>query len=132
MIGAERLSSLESMLAGDHDRLERAFQVIVTRVQGGDWQQIEAEWLGFQAALLGHLAAEEKYVIPALAQDRPREAKVLLDDHGQIRDMLTELGVELDLHCLAAARVDEFVTALQAHARREETIFYPWVDRQLV
>jgi hemerythrin superfamily protein len=119
------------MLAGDHDRLERAFQAIVTRAYGGDFQQLEAEWLIFQRALLGHLDAEEKYLIPALAEDRPGEAAVLLDDHARIRDKLLELGVDLDLHCLRAERVDAFVEVLRAHAHREEHMFYPWVDGQL-
>jgi hemerythrin superfamily protein len=131
VIGEGRLSSLESLLAGDHDRLDRAFAAIVTRVEGGDWRQIESEWLAFQGALLGHLEAEEKHVIPALAQDRPLAAELLLDDHARIRVMLTELGIELDLHLLGAARVEAFVAALRAHAEREERIFYPWVDRRL-
>jgi len=128
---AERLSSLESMLAGDHHRLDRAFDAIVMRAEGGDFQQLEREWLAFQRALLQHLEAEERHLIPALAKDRPAEAQVLLDEHAGIRSKLLELGVDLDLHCLRAQRVEAFVEALRAHAHREENIFYPWVDRQL-
>lgn len=131
MIGGARLSSLESMLAGDHDRLDRVFQTIVTRAYGGDFQQLETEWSAFQDALLGHLDAEERNLIPALAKDRPREAQTLLEDHRLIRIQLLQLGVDLDLHCLRAEKVDAFVDALRAHAHREENIFYPWVDRQL-
>ena len=131
MIRAERLSSLESMLAGDHHRLEREFQVIVTRAQGGDFQQLEAEWLAFQRALLQHLEAEERTLIPALAQDRPTEAQALLEEHTAIRLKLLQLGIDLDLHCLGAERIEAFVEALRAHAHREENTFYPWVDRQL-
>jgi hemerythrin superfamily protein len=131
MIAAGKLSSLESMLAGDHYRLDRAFQAIVTRAQGGDFQQLEAEWLAFQSALLQHLEAEEKNLIPALAQDRPGEAQTLLDEHANIRARLLQLGIDLDLHCLRAERVEAFVEVLRAHAHREENIFYPWVDRQM-
>ena len=131
MIGAQRLSSLESMLAGDHYRLELAFQTLVTRAQGGDFQQLESEWFGFQGALLRHLDAEEKNLIPALAKDRPGEAQTLLDEHANIRVKLLELGVDLDLHCLRVERVEAFVDALRAHAHREENTFYPWVDRQM-
>ena len=127
---AERLSSLESMLAGDHHRLDRAFDAIVMRAEGGDFQQLEREWLAFQRALLEHLEAEERHLIPALADDRPTEAQTLLDEHAAIRTKLLELGVDLDLHCLRAERVEAFVEALRAHAHREENIFYPWVDRQ--
>jgi hemerythrin superfamily protein len=131
MIRTERLSSLESMLAGDHHRLEREFQVIVTRAQGGDFQQLEAEWLAFERALLQHLEAEERTLIPALAEDRPAAAQALLQDHTAIRIKLLQLGVDLDLHSLRAERVESFVESLRAHAHREENTFYPWVDRQL-
>jgi hemerythrin-like domain-containing protein len=131
MIRSERLSSLESMLAGDHHRLEHEFQVIVTRAQGGDFPQLEAAWLAFQRALLQHLDAEERTLIPALAQDRPAAAQALLADHTAIRAMLLQLGVDLDLHCLGAERIEAFVEALRAHAHREENTFYPWVDRHL-
>jgi len=131
MIATERLSSLESMLAGDHHRLDRAFDRIVTRAYGGDFQQIEAEWSTFQNALLDHLDAEERHLLPALAKDRPAEAQALYDDHARIRAHLLQLGVDLDLHCLPADRVEAFVEVLRAHAHREENIFYPWVDRQL-
>jgi hemerythrin superfamily protein len=131
MITAQRLSSLESMLAGDHDRLDRAFQAIVTRAYGGDFQLLEAEWLTFQSALLDHLDAEEKHLIPALAEDRPGEAQTLLDEHTRIRIQLLQLGVDLDLHCLRAERVEAFVDSMRAHAHREEHIFYPWVDRHV-
>jgi hypothetical protein len=131
MIAGERLSSLSGMLAGDHDRLDRSFQSILTRAHGGDWQQLESEWIAFQRELLGHLEAEEKHAIPALARDRPAAAETLLCDHAAIRAKLIELGVDLDLHSLRAERVAMFVEALRAHAKREEGMFYPWTDGHL-
>ena len=109
MITTERLSSLESMLAGDHHRLECAFQAIAARAYGGDFLQLESEWSAFQEALLNHLEAEEKHMIPALARDRPAAAHELLDDHARIRVQLLQLGFDLDLHCLRAENVDAFV-----------------------
>jgi hypothetical protein len=129
MTAAARLWSLGSILAGDHHRLDRLLQAIVTRAQGGDFQQLETEWHRFQGELLAHLDAEERHLIPALAKDRPANAKTLLAEHAQIRDTLLELGVDLDLHCLSAARVVAFVAALRAHGRHEEEMFYPWADR---
>jgi hemerythrin superfamily protein len=131
VIAGERLSSLGGMLAGDHDRLDRSFQAILTRANGGDWQQLETEWIAFQRELLGHLEAEEKHVIPALARDRPVAAETLLSDHAGIRASLIELGIDLDLHCLRAERVAMFVEALRGHAKREEGMFYPWADGHL-
>jgi hemerythrin-like domain-containing protein len=131
MITSDRLSTLESMLAGDHHRLDCAFQGIVTRAQGGDAQALAAEWFAFQNALLRHLEAEERHLLPALAADRPGEAQALRDEHESIRIKLLQLGIDLDLHCLRTEHVEAFVEALRAHAHREENIFYPWVDRRL-
>jgi|SRR6188508_3279055 hypothetical protein len=128
MIAPQHLSSLGSVLAGDHDRLDRSFQAIVTSANGGNFQQLETEWLTFQAELLAHLDAEEKHLIPVLAKDRPAAAETLLREHAQIRGQLLELGVDLDLHYLRAERVEAFVDALRAHAHREEEMFYPWSD----
>jgi hemerythrin superfamily protein len=123
-----RLSSLDGMLAGDHDRLDRELQSILTRAGGGDWQQLEGEWGAFQRELLGHLDAEEKHVIPVLARDRPVAAETLMSDHEAIRARLVELRVDLDLHCLRPERVAMFVELLRSHAEREEGMFYPWTD----
>src|SRR5262245_1762620 len=100
-----RLSSLDGMLAGDHDRLDRALQSLLTRAGGGDWQRLETEWIAFRSELLGHLEAEEKHVIPVLARDRPVAAETLLSEHATIRARLAELRVDLDLRCLRAERV---------------------------
>ena len=126
------LSSLEGMLAGDHHRLDSAFHTIVARARSGDFDQLDAEWRAFLDALLDHLNAEERNLIPALAEDRPVEAQILLDEHTGIRLKLLRLGFDLRVRCLGAERVDAFVGALRAHAEREERIFYPWVDSQLV
>jgi hypothetical protein len=124
-----RLSSLEGMLAGDHHRLDRAFQTIATRARGGAFDEIEGDWKAFQAELLEHLDAEERNLIPALAKDRPVEAQTLLIEHAGIRVKLLQVGFEIDRRCLGGACVEAFVGALRAHAEREESIFYPWVDR---
>jgi hypothetical protein len=129
MSAADRLSSLEGMLAGDHHRLDRAFQAIVTRAGRGDFDGLAAEWRVFQDRLLEHLDTEERTLIPALAEDRPVEAQVLLDEHAGIRVKLLRIGFEIDLRCVGAGRADEFASAMRGHAEREESIFYPWVDR---
>jgi hemerythrin superfamily protein len=131
MITTDRLSSLESMLAGDHLRLDRTFQALVKRAEGRDFEQLEIEWLAFQTALLQHLEAEERNLIPALARDRPGEARALRDDHANLRIRLLQIGVDVDSHRMQAERVDAFVEVMRAHANREENMFYPWVDRRL-
>jgi len=130
MTFGRRLSSLEGVLAGDHHRLEQAFQAIAVRACEGDCGDVEADWSAFQDALLGHLDAEEKYIIPALAVDRPAAASVLHDEHARIRVEILRLAFEFDLGCWGGEQVEQFVAMLRAHADREEHTFYPWTDRR--
>jgi polyisoprenoid-binding protein YceI len=81
--------------------------------------------------LLSHFHAEEVNVFPAFTRSQPKQARDLLDEHARIREQLTELGIELDLHCLGADRIERFVADLRAHAATEETTLYRWAAEHL-
>jgi hemerythrin superfamily protein len=117
------------MLSADHARLDHLFEDIVASARAGDPGALRAEWRRFEAELTSHLELEEQELLPAFARQHPAEAQGLREEHERIRGMLAELGVALDLHCLRADRVEEFVTLVRAHARREEALLYPWASR---
>jgi polyisoprenoid-binding protein YceI len=123
--------SIRTALADDRERLERRFQSIVATAARGDSSDLREEWSFFESELLGHLDAEEAHIIRVFADDDPAGARALLAGHTQIRARLTELGIDLDLHCLKAERVSAFVGELRAHGRLEEELLYPWADRRL-
>jgi polyisoprenoid-binding protein YceI len=125
-------SSMQSLMSRDHERLERAFKdfVDVSR-QRNDRADLRSEWASFECQLLAHLHAEEVSVFPAFVQSHAQEAQQLLDEHARIREQLTELGVELDLHCLGADRVDGFAASLRAHAAAEEETLGRWAAGQV-
>jgi hemerythrin superfamily protein len=115
-----------TMLSEDHQRLEGLFREIVASCQRGEHANLRADWDRFERELTSHLDLEEKELLPGFARRHLAEAQGLLEEHAAIRAGLTELGVELDLHCLRAERVEAFITGLRAHARREEALLYPW------
>ena len=122
-------SSMQRLMSGDHERLERAFTDLVELARGSnDLGDLRREWSVFESRLLSHLHAEEINVFPAFAHPHPKEARQLLDEHARIREQLTELGIELDLHCLGAARVESFIASLRAHAAAEEQTMYRWAQ----
>jgi hemerythrin-like domain-containing protein len=117
-----------SMLSEDHAALDRLFQELVTEARCGDRTTMGAEWQRFEAQLSTHMDLEEREILPNFAKEHPEEARAILDEHARIRSSLVEMGIDLDLHCLRADRVEAFVALLRAHARREEAVLYPWAS----
>jgi len=128
---AELEVSIRTLLADDHQRLDHLFEAIVAAASRDDTADLREDWSTFERALLRHLDAEEVHLLRVFAQHAPEEARGLTAEHAEIREKLTELGVDLDLHSLKAERVGAFVGQLRAHARREESLIYPWAARQL-
>jgi hemerythrin-like domain-containing protein len=130
---AERLSPrrgefIHAMLSEDHEHLERLFQEIVARVRGCDHATIRGDWQRFERELSSHMDLEEREILPAFSREHGDEAQAIRQEHARIRAGLTELGIDLDLHCLRAERVESFIDLLRSHARREEALLYPWAS----
>jgi polyisoprenoid-binding protein YceI len=123
--------AVQAVLSHDHERLERQFQTIVAEASRGDPIELREAWRAFEGELLRHFEDEEVHIFPAFARQRPVEAQALLAEHERIRASLTRLGVDLDLHCLPAERIADFVASLRAHARKENEVLYPWAALRL-
>jgi hypothetical protein len=113
-------------LAAEHAQLDALFQDVIADARCDEPVGLRAEWTRFERELAAHMALEERTLLVAFARRHPDEARALRDEHAHIRAGLVEMGVDLDLHCLRAERVEAFVDLLRAHARREESLFYPW------
>ena len=116
------------LLSRDHARLEHRFQSIVTDASIDDPAAFRREWQVFEAEVLRHFDAEEGEILPAFAREQPLEARLLLEEHEQLRNRMTQLGVDLDLHCLPPEQVATFVESLRVHAHHEDEVLYPWAD----
>lgn len=123
--------TIGAVLANDHRRLDDVFQGIVSQASGGDLDHLRQSWSAFERELLAHLDGEETFILRAFAGQRPLEAKRILAAHNAIRHKVTEMGVDLDLHCLRADRVQDLLSDLRRHARTEELVVYPWADARL-
>jgi hemerythrin superfamily protein len=119
---------IRAMLSEDHQHLDRLFQEIVASCHAGDHDSMRANWTRFERELTSHMDLEEHEILPAFARAHRSEAQGIRDEHAAIRTALTEMGVDLDLHCLRADRVEAFISLLRAHARREESLLYPWAN----
>jgi len=121
---------IHSLLSEDHQHLERFFQEIIAWAREGEHASLRGDWQRFERELTSHMDLEEQEILPAFACDHQAEAQAIRDEHVRIRAGLTELGIDLDLHCLRAERVEDFIGLLRAHARREEALLYPWASHR--
>jgi hemerythrin superfamily protein len=119
---------IHSMLSEDHRHLERLFQEIVAWAHEGEHRTLRGEWQRFERELTTHMELEEEEILPAFSHEHLAEAQAIREEHARIRAGLTELGIDLDLHCLRAERVEAFIGLLRAHAKREEALIYPWAS----
>lgn len=119
------------LLRRDHARLELVYADLLTAYERGDWAHVRARFDAFEAALRAHMADEERDVLPAFHVAHAREADELRADHDGLRRELDAFGLRVDLHAAPLIEARSLIDRLRAHAAREETILYPWMNAEL-
>jgi hemerythrin superfamily protein len=122
---------LQLLLHDHHRRLEMKCRDMLAWAYTDDTRGLAAAWSELVAELSDHMTAEEDAILPRYAEHAPEHAKRIRDDHARIRELLTSLGVELDLHEARATRLRQLAEAIEAHAQFEDTTMYPWARSNL-
>lgn len=122
---------LRALLSTDHAALEVTFDHLLEACRSNAREDIADTWKRFEGGLRRHMAFEEELFFPILRRVHPDEVEQLAAEHGQIRQWLTDMAVEVDLHCLRLMRVDNFVALLRRHAQREDALMYRWAEMDL-
>lgn len=113
-------------LRRDHARLDGLLDLFQEEPGGGGSSGRRNRWGDFAAAFLGHMAAEEKHLLPAFGRVHPGEAATLWAQHAELRRLLA--AVDLSLQARSAA-LTAFTSALWDHAAREDSMLYEWAER---
>ncbi len=122
---------LQLLLPDHHRRLEAKCRDLLASAYTDNTRELIAHWCELETELIDHIAAEEEVILPGYAEHAPTNAKRILGDHARIRELLTPIGVEVELHETRAARLRLLVEALDAHALLEDTTMYPWARDNL-
>ncbi len=122
MISATDLRVLDE----HHGALGRVLDDLQEEVRNGDRCQLGEPWALFEREVRDHMALEEESILPEYARAHPREAARIRDQHQRFRDLLVELGVETDLHCLRLDEITTLAAEFRAHAEREDETLYAW------
>jgi Hemerythrin HHE cation binding domain len=110
-------------------RLEGLLAELRALVLADDPRGLRPFWTAFERELRDHLAAEETCLLPAFGETHANKARSLRQDHAQIKDLLEEIGMRIDLHLVRAKAVDHLIDVLREHTRREDAWMDAWTRR---
>lgn len=124
------------LLTRDHRRLDEQLGIALRRVNAGDMAEAKRLVAAFAAGLRRHLEAEDALLAERLPHptgaDGTSHVEIMLREHAEIRDQLTEIesgfGAE---ETPEAWEVEPFIAILSGtlakHEHREEAnLFPPW------
>ena len=120
-----------NLLSDHHRTLDERIDKVMSRAREADPTALRTEWAAFERELSRHMELEEAELLPDFAKYDAAEAHALLSEHCAIRNALLDLGLNLDLHCVRAEAIDDFVARLRAHAKREDAALYLWAQNHL-
>lgn len=121
---------LRAELLAEHAELELLIGELHKAIQEGDGKALVEPWRTFEQGLAAHFAVEETDLLPVYRLHAPDEARAFERAHAEIRELVDDLGIRIELHAVRAEELDRLLEILRKHRCAEEAAFYRWVDRR--
>jgi iron-sulfur cluster repair protein YtfE (RIC family) len=128
------MDTITSVLTEDHRYADDLFAAAARAAADGVWNECERQLQHFRAALETHMKIEEETLFPAFEQATGSKAgptAVMRHEHRQMLALLDDLAGATGAR--DAKRFDSlaqsFMTVLNMHSAKEETVLYPMCDR---
>jgi len=122
------IESIEELLFAEQRRLACLGIALVAAATAGNAKTTRARWIELRAALAVHVESEDRFLIPAFARRRPKEARALLAEHRLIRDRVKEIDAAFARNAEPGKAIRAFVDEVNAHARHEGRVLYSHCD----
>jgi hemerythrin-like domain-containing protein len=119
------MNSVADRLTKDHQDLEALLRCLAEDADAPDCGTLEATWSAFEASMTRHLEAEERYLLPLLEASHPAVVERTRFDHARIRNLITALGIAVELHTARKPAILELIALLREHAKHEDEAIYP-------
>jgi hypothetical protein len=119
------------LLTEHHHAIEAACTDLLGQTYADEPFELVAEYRRFEHEVLEHLAAEEELLLPAYAERAPDDARLLGEEHEALRRLLFRIGVDVELHIVRAADVEQLIARLRDHAAHEDKGLYAWATSEL-
>ncbi len=118
------MNPIAARLSKDHQELDTLLRRLGEDAAAPVAGALEATWGVFEAKLIRHMEAEERFLLPLIEASDAAEVARIRREHVQIRDALTELGVAVELHTVREPDITRLVQLLEAHAEHENGALY--------
>lgn len=131
----EDIGRIGTFLERDHGEIDRLFDEFQEAKNTGSVAP-RASFREFDDRLRRHIDWEEEFLFPVFErrtdeQVEGRPTVIMRHEHEQIRMYLGLISNALERDEAPRAYEDALLTTLQEHNRKEETLLYPWFDREL-
>ncbi len=118
------MNPIRTSLTHDHRELDALLQRLSEDAMAPERAApLQATWGQFETRLTTHMEAEERELLP-LVEAAPLEVTHTLVEHAQIRQLVAELGIAIDLHAARQPAIEGLIKLLRAHALREDHVLY--------
>jgi iron-sulfur cluster repair protein YtfE (RIC family) len=118
------MNSIAAKLTKDHEELDVLLRCLAQDAKAPVPGTLQTTWSQLETQLIRHMQAEEQFLLPLLEASDPAEVARIRVEHSRIRDLLTELGLAVELHTIREAKILELIALLQAHAKHENGALY--------
>jgi hypothetical protein len=118
------MNPIATRLTKDHQELDALLERLAEDAAAPVAGALAATWEEFEAKLLRHMAAEERFLLPLLEATEQAEVVRIRCEHATIRNRLTEIGLAIELHVIREANISDLAALLQAHTKHENGALY--------
>jgi hemerythrin-like domain-containing protein len=113
-----------------HARLDQDHRDIETLLDGLAHQAatsspaLRATFNQLEQRLMTHMELEEQYLLPLVEASHHAEAERTRLEHDRIRQLISELGLAMELRTAREHQVRDLIQVLREHADREDFTIY--------
>jgi hemerythrin len=118
------MNHVQQRLDQDHRELNALLWRLSHDADAPSNDALRATWDELERRLLAHLDAEEQYLLPLVEASHPAQVDCTRREHEQIRRLVSELGIAIELHAVRQPAISELIRVLHEHADREDRTLY--------
>lgn len=118
------MNEVQSRLDQDHRELSQLLWRLSQDARDPSGLELQATWRELEHRLLAHLDAEEQFLLPLVEASHPFQVECTRREHGEIRRIVAELGIAVELHTVRESAISELVRTIDEHAEREDRTLY--------
>ncbi len=118
------MNPVRKRLDQDHEELRQLLLRLTQDARDPSGNALRSTWNELERRLLAHLEAEEQYLLPLVEGSHPAQVDCTRSEHAQIRRLVSELGLAIELHAAREPMIGELIRTLDEHAEREDRTLY--------